>query len=460
MNQEPIIKVEKLNVVYFLGKSNQVNALNDVNLEIFPGEFIIFFGPSGCGKSTLLYAISGLERNIFGDIYFEGKNMAHFGDDELDLYRRKKIGMIFQAYYLINSLTVLDNTILPQLSMGTDPAERQKKAMDLLDYFGVKLQAKKYPNELSGGQQQRAAICRSLINDPEVILADEPTGNLDSKSVGDVMAVLAELNEKQKKTIILVTHSPALLEYAHRVFYIKDGHITDIKVNRTLDQKLPDSVIAKAGDAAGGGAAAKGGDGQKDLELVAKTLTDLSLEEKLSTNLLVGYKAKEIVSEALTGMARQEIDLLEKEVSRILLGGVKNHSDLTKFLDHGMHSSIFDLSKPASNRLAKKIEEIVTEIKEMQTAEKRIKQGMVPDDNDEVRQIRHHLFDTFDVMIEKPVALKRVNDAIADRLESKTDRSEFQKVLDLPLTKGGAGLDSRTARKMARRLELLIRGKI
>jgi putative ABC transport system ATP-binding protein len=458
MNPAPIIKVDKLNVVYFMGKSNQVNALNDVNLEIYPGEFIIFFGPSGCGKSTLLYAISGLERHIHGDILIDGKNLTNFNTEELDLYRREKIGMIFQAYYLINSLNVLDNVVLPQLSMGVSKGQRLKKATELLDYFGVKIQAKKYPNELSGGQQQRVAICRSLVNDPEIMLADEPTGNLDSKSVQDVMNVLAELNEKQKKTIILVTHSPTLLDYAHRVFYIKDGHVIDTKVNRTLGQKLPPKVAEGAAAAAGGGAATGLNTGSKDLELVTKTLTNLS--EAKESKLLLSYKAKEIVSEALTGLARQEIDLLEKEVEGILLGHVNGHQTLAKFLDHGLTSSVFDLNKKSASRLAAKIEEVADEIKILEKQERRVRQGLVPDNNDEVKQVRHYLFDVFDVKIEDPVALQRINDAIKDRLASQIDRSEFHKILDLPVVRGGAGLDNRLARKMARRLELLIRGKI
>ena len=177
---EPIIKIKELNVVYFMGKSNEVHALRNINLEIYPGEFIIFFGPSGCGKSTLLYSIAGLETNINGNIMLNGKDIASMKQKELEDFHRQKIGMIFQAYYLISSLSVANNVVLPQIFIEKNRIERKKKALELLQHFGVSGEADKLPSELSGGQQQRVAICRSLMNDPEVLLADEPVGNLDS----------------------------------------------------------------------------------------------------------------------------------------------------------------------------------------------------------------------------------------------------------------------------------------
>jgi ABC-type lipoprotein export system ATPase subunit len=152
MADKPIVKAEKLSVIYFLGRPNQVNAVADINLEIMPGEFIIFFGPSGCGKSTLLYSIAGLERNIQGDIFIDGKNLAKFNNKELDNHRQHTIGMIFQAYYLISSLSVFNNIILPQFSLNSKKKEREQKAAELLKFFGVSEQKDKYPNELSGGQ--------------------------------------------------------------------------------------------------------------------------------------------------------------------------------------------------------------------------------------------------------------------------------------------------------------------
>src|SRR4030042_4815348 len=200
---KPIIKTNKLAVTYFAGLDNEARALQDINIEIHPGEFIILFGPSGCGKSTLLYSIAGLQPNVQGSIFFYDKDIILFSKKELENYHQKKTGMVFQAFYLINSVTVEKNVMLPQIALGAPVMERKKRTMELLAHFGVAEQAGKLPLELSGGQQQRVAICRALINEPEILLADEPVGNLDTKSAHDVMLLLQELNQKQKKTVVL-----------------------------------------------------------------------------------------------------------------------------------------------------------------------------------------------------------------------------------------------------------------
>jgi len=164
--QKPIIEVKKMNVTYFPGKNNEVRALNDINLEIFPGEFIIFFGPSGCGKSTLLYSISGLERNITGDILVKGDNLRTMNEKTRENFHQKTIGMVFQAYYLIPSLSVLQNIALPQMALNGSIKEREERGQKLLDQFGVGKQGEKLPTELSGGQQQRVAICPPVMNAP------------------------------------------------------------------------------------------------------------------------------------------------------------------------------------------------------------------------------------------------------------------------------------------------------
>src|ERR1700726_4725884 len=168
---KPVISVKKLNVVYFPGKSNEVHALTDISLEIYPGEFIIFFGPSGCGKSTLLYSISGLERHITGDILVQGDNLRTLEGKKREEFHQKTIGMVFQAYYLIPSLTILQNVALPQMALNEGTRAREDRGLKLLKQFGVFEQASKLPTELSGGQQQRVAICRSVMNDPAIILA-------------------------------------------------------------------------------------------------------------------------------------------------------------------------------------------------------------------------------------------------------------------------------------------------
>lgn len=468
MEGKPIVQAKKLNVTYLMGRPNQVNAVTDANLEIYPGEFIIFFGPSGCGKSTLLYAIAGLERNIQGDILINDKNLAKFNDKELDNHRQHTIGMIFQAYYLIASLNVLNNIVLPQFSLHVNKKEREKKAIDLLKFFGVEKQIDKYPNELSGGQQQRIAICRSLINEPNLILADEPTGNLDSKSATDVMNLLLELNEKKKKTVILVTHSPGSLEYAHRVFYMKDGRIIDVKVNRQPGQTVSKSVtesnvLAKDLETTIEGKNVGGTDMitrnskiSRSLELLARTYSNFS-QDQLG-NLLIPFKAKQIVSDVLTDMSNHELEALEIEVENILKK-VLSREGFEKFLDRGINVNGLGLNKRTAKKMSDRIYEIVSEIRALEDQEKKLEQGLVKDNNQEVKDVREFLFETYDVRIHNTKTLERVNQLIKKRLDNQIDNKQFFLGLDKPLEAGGANLDTRLARKLARRLELLILGK-
>ena len=234
----PIVEIKNLSVVYDAGQPNEARALKDVTLDIYPGEYVVFFGPSGCGKSTLLYTIAGLEYPTAGTVRVVGKDLGHLAPRQLEEFHLNTIGMVFQAYYLIPSLTVLDNTLLPQLFRRATLAARRAQALKALKMFGVDDLADRLPKQLSGGQQQRVAIARALVNDPPLLLADEPTGNLDSKSTLAVVKLLYTLNEEQKRTVILVTHDPAHVGFAHRVFYMKDGLITKVVRNEHRGEVL------------------------------------------------------------------------------------------------------------------------------------------------------------------------------------------------------------------------------
>ncbi len=441
---QPLVKVENLDVIYFLGKSNQVNALTKINAEIYPGEFVIFFGPSGCGKSTLLNSIAGLEQATHGNVFVDDKNLTKFNQKELEDYRQRKIGMIFQAYYLINSLSVLKNVTLPQLSLNAPIKEREEKAMKLLEHFGIGPQALKIPSELSGGQQQRVAISRSLINNPEIILADEPTGNLDSKSDFDVMELLKEMNSKDKKTVILVTHSPAHLHYANRVFFLKDGMIIDTKVNRAL------AITEQAGVTVAGTQPLM----NKDLELLTKTFAMLT---NATADQLIPIKAQEIVTESLTNMTAEEMAILNKKVEVMLQKRLSTSEEIFKYLDRDDAQGGLAMNKIQAQKLADKIAKIVAEIKILEKDEKIAGQGHQEDA--EVKEIRHYLFDVFDIKVANMEAVWNVNRTIKERLENKINLAEAQKRFDLSVIQGGAGMDKRLARKAARRLELLILGK-
>lgn len=226
----PVIKAVNLEKKFELGKI-EVQALESVNLEIYSGEFIIFFGPSGCGKSTLMSMIAGLQPPSAGKILIRGEDLSGLNEDQLAQHRRTKIGMVFQAFNLISTMNVVENIALPLSFARIGKKRRMARAENLLEVVGMNEYKKHTPSELSGGQQQKIAMARSLVSNPWIVLADEPTGNLDSKSANEVMRLLISLNRKSKRTVVLITHNPDYLEYADRIFYLKDGRVVDVKVN-------------------------------------------------------------------------------------------------------------------------------------------------------------------------------------------------------------------------------------
>jgi len=205
--------------------------LKGVSLDIFPGEFVSIIGPSGSGKSTLMNMVGVLDIPTKGKVLLKGKDIAQYSESGLAQLRGKSIGFIFQQFNLISTLTALENVIFPTIFQGVPEKERTRRAKKLLEIVGLSDRMHHKPNELSGGQQQRVAIARALINNPEIILADEPTGNLDSISGKQVMDLLSRLHREEKKTIVLVTHDIELVKYSSRKVYIKDGIIQKITHN-------------------------------------------------------------------------------------------------------------------------------------------------------------------------------------------------------------------------------------
>ncbi len=209
-----------------------MHALRGISLQINKGEFIAVVGASGSGKSTMMHLIGCLDVPSKGEIYLKSRDIAQLSESSLASLRGKTIGFIFQQFNLIPTLTALENVGLPMLFQNTSAQERKQKASLLLTKFGLGNRTDHKPTELSGGQSQRVAIARSLVNDPEVILADEPTGNLDSKTGEEVMEFLADIHKKQGKTVVLVTHDLDLVHHAERIVYLKDGQVEKIKGGR------------------------------------------------------------------------------------------------------------------------------------------------------------------------------------------------------------------------------------
>ncbi len=219
-----ILKVENLTKTYGSGE-NLVHAVNDVSFSVEKGEFVAIVGASGSGKSTLLHLIGGVDRPTSGKIFVDGNDISKMNDDKLAVFRRRQVGIVYQFYNLIPILTVEENITLP-CDLDGRGVDRERLEM-ILDSFGLRARRKHLPNQLSGGQQQRTSIARALINNPSLVLADEPTGNLDSKSSEEVMSMLKMCNQSYGQTVIMITHNLDIAKQADRIITISDGKIVE-----------------------------------------------------------------------------------------------------------------------------------------------------------------------------------------------------------------------------------------
>lgn len=219
-----ILKVENLTKTYGSGES-LVNAVDDVSFSVEKGEFVAIVGASGSGKSTLLHLIGGVDRPTSGKIFVDGNDISKMNDDKLAVFRRRQVGIVYQFYNLIPILTVEENITLP-CDLDGRGVDRERLEM-ILDSFGLRARRKHLPNQLSGGQQQRTSIARALINNPSLVLADEPTGNLDSKSSEEVMSMLKMCNQSYGQTVIMITHNLDIAKQADRIITISDGKIVE-----------------------------------------------------------------------------------------------------------------------------------------------------------------------------------------------------------------------------------------
>lgn len=236
-----IIKLENIKKTFFSDGNIETDIIKGVSFEINEGEFVSIMGTSGSGKSTLMYILGLLDQATSGKYYFEGMDISELNDDKLAEFRSQKIGFIFQSYNLLERTSVLDNVLLPATYLpDCDMGAATKRAKELLDKVGLTHRLSYSPNKLSGGEQQRVAIVRALMNNPKLILADEPTGNLDSKSGKEIMEILQNLND-EGSTIIMVTHEKQTAECAKRILKIKDGLILE-------DVKVDNRILATNGD--------------------------------------------------------------------------------------------------------------------------------------------------------------------------------------------------------------------
>ena len=228
MNLEPLFKLHNVRKVYLMGEE-QIVALDNICLEFHRGKVYCLLGTSGSGKSTLLNLIAGLEKPSAGSIFFKGKALESLNEAQLTLYRQRYVGFVFQSYNLLPTLTALENVTLPLIFRKQSKKLRTQKAAEMLAAVGLAGRWRHKPNELSGGQQQRVSIARAFVNNPEVIFADEPTGNLDTKTTIEMMSLICRMAKINNQTLILVTHNLELSKYCDEIIYIKDGKIEGVE---------------------------------------------------------------------------------------------------------------------------------------------------------------------------------------------------------------------------------------
>lgn len=227
-SSQPLIKLDKVNKIFQLDEELTFQALKDIDLEINKGDFVAIVGPSGSGKSTLMNILGLLDRPTSGSYHLDGMNVSHLKDDHLAKLRNEKIGFVFQSFNLLARTSAVDNVALPLIYSGVSAGDRVKRAKKALDAVGLSDKYNSRPSQLSGGQQQRVAIARALVTDPDIIFADEPTGNLDSRSGAEAMELLKKLH-KDGRTIVLITHDGVTAKNARKIIRVKDGVITQEK---------------------------------------------------------------------------------------------------------------------------------------------------------------------------------------------------------------------------------------
>ena len=245
-----LVQTQNLTKIYGSG-STAVTALDHVNINIHDGEFVAIMGPSGCGKSTLLHLLGGLDTPSEGKVVIDGTSIAEMSDEKLTELRRRRIGFVFQFFNLIPVLSAAENAALPITLEGIRPADAAAKAQEWLGRFGLAERSSNRPDQLSGGEQQRVAIARALVAEPSLILADEPTGNLDTHSGDEIAGLLRDVSKQYNRTIIMVTHDPRIAAYADRIIFLKDGKVVDetlLERKSTKREQMVEAKVKEVGD--------------------------------------------------------------------------------------------------------------------------------------------------------------------------------------------------------------------
>jgi putative ABC transport system ATP-binding protein len=428
---KPIIFTDNISITYNLGQQNEFVANKGTTVEIFPEEYIILFGPSGCGKSTLLYSMFGVLPPSSGKIYVKGDSIYDFSPMEMVNFQRKTMGIMYQSFNLINSITVLDNVSLPLIFAGIPTYIREKRAMELLKRFGIDHVANKRPTLLSGGQQQRVSAARSLVNDPEILIADEPVGNLDSISAQAVMDTLETINSRDRKTVLLVTHDAKYLPYAHRVVHLKDGKMERIVANpekKQIKKTVPGETIIT------------------ELEQIARIYPYSSPEE---------IRVKSIVNYLTQDLSFNQLSRVEKSVGD-MISGKMNDQMFFDFLVKDIADGGVGISEESARAMESRMKKIIEQSRDiMRIRALKQKGAVISSQNEFIDRLKEYLIEENGVLLseEQSTSLLR---AISQRVQGYTKREEFKEVLGTPLEKSGVGLDVRSTHSVSRYMEKLL----
>ncbi len=428
---KPLIVCRDLSIIYNKGKSNEFKALQGVNTDIFEGEYIILFGPSGCGKSTLMYSIQGSLPPGEGTLLIRGDDIYSYPPSERVYFQRYIMGIIFQSFNLIGSLSVLDNVALPMIFCNVDKTTRNRRAQSLLDRFGVGHVSHKIPSMLSGGQQQRVSVARSMVNDPKILLADEPTGNLDSISTQQVMDKIDEINTFDRRTIIMVSHNAAHLSYAHRVYYLKDGLIVREVVNPQRKQIKPvregETIVT-------------------ELEQLARLYPYDSVET---------LRVKSMVNFLTQSYSFDQIVRLEHAIS-LFISGRMDRDSLIRSLILSYEQGGVEIEEVEARRMASVAEKMMHHADDIRRFRARKDNVNVFFSQHKLAErMRDHLVQAFRIKLSKEQD-KNLVEVIADRVTGVIEDDELNERMMRGVRSGGLGLSESEADELTRYFEKVI----
>ena len=428
---KPLIVCRDLSIIYNKGKSNEFRALQNVNTDIFEGEYIILFGASGSGKSTLMYSIQGSLPPGDGTLLIQGDDIYSYPPAERVYFQRYVMGIIFQSFNLIGSLSVLDNVALPMIFCDVDKATRNRRAQSLLDRFGVGHVSHKIPSMLSGGQQQRVSVARSMVNDPRILLADEPTGNLDSVSTQQVMDKIDEINTFDRRTIIMVSHNAAHLSYAHRVYYLKDGFIVREVVNPQRKQIKPvregETIVT-------------------ELEQLARLFPYDSVET-LRVKSLVNYLTQDYSFDQLVRL---------EHATSLFIQGRLDRDSYIKSLVMSQEQGGVEVAETEARRMATVAERMMSHADDIRRFRARKDNNNVFFNQHKLAErMRDHLINLFHIKLTKEQDANLV-EMIADRVTGVIEDNDMNDRMMISIRSGGLGFGEKEADELTRYFEKVV----